>query len=102
MAKGGDRASKLQGDDPSFDAEVAKAVRAIPRGKVLSYGEVARRAGSPRAARAVARALGRERGLPWWRVIRADGTLAEAVAEEQARLLRAEGVTVEGKRVSRR
>lgn len=85
-----------------FDVEVAKVVRAIPRGAVLSYGDVARRAGAPRAARAVARALSRQHGLPWWRVIRADGTLAEAVADEQARLLRAEGVTVEGKRVSRR
>ncbi|HEY0838738.1 MAG TPA: methylated-DNA--[protein]-cysteine S-methyltransferase [Vulgatibacter sp.] len=85
----------------SFDAEVAKAVRAIPRGSVLSYGDVAKRAGAPRAARAVARALSRQSGLPWWRVIRSDGTLAEAVAEEQARLLRSEGVEIFGRRVHR-
>jgi methylated-DNA-protein-cysteine methyltransferase-like protein len=32
--------------------------------------------------------------VPWWRVIRADGTLAPSVAHEQARRLRAEGVEV--------
>jgi len=85
----------------TFDEEVARVVRAIPVGEVLSYGDVAKRAGAPLAARAVARSLGRSGGLPWWRVIRSDGTLAEAVAGEQARLLRAEGVRVVGRRVER-
>jgi len=85
--------------DLRFDEAVAKAVRAIPRGKVLSYTQVAARAGRPRAARAVAGALRRTMDLPWWRVIRADGTLAGAVADEQRRRLLAEGVRVEGLRV---
>lgn len=88
-------------DAVGFEAAVADAVRSIPYGVVLSYGQVAARAGNPRAARAVARALRRSSGLPWWRVARADGTLAEPVAGEQARLLRAEGVRVVGKRISR-
>lgn len=71
-----------------------EAVRAIPRGKVLAYGQVAARAGKPRAARAVARVLRHEGDLPWWRVVRADGTLAGAVAAEQEKRLRAEGVQV--------
>lgn len=85
----------------SFVAAVARIVRSIPAGEVLSYGDVAKRAGAPQGARAVARALSRTHGLPWWRVIRADGTLAEAVAAEQAHLLRAEGVRVADGRVVR-
>jgi methylated-DNA-protein-cysteine methyltransferase-like protein len=82
-----------------FDERVAQVVRSIPRGQVSSYGQVAARAGKPNGARAVVRALNRVRGLPWWRVIRSDGTLAEEVAEEQARRLRREGVRVRGRRV---
>jgi len=83
------------------DAEraVAKVVKAIPRGQLSSYGQVAKRAGLSAGARGVARALGRVEGLPWWRVIRSDGTLAPEVAAEQARRLRKEGVEVKGRRV---
>ncbi|WP_373047828.1 MGMT family protein [Vulgatibacter sp.] len=83
----------------SFEETVAKAVRSIPAGVVLSYAEVARRAGRPRGARAVARALRNLHGVPWWRVARADRTLAPEVAGEQAVLLRAEGVRIEGRRI---
>lgn len=83
----------------NFDQQVAEAVTAIPRGRVLSYGEVARRVGRPQGARAVVQALHRLRGVPWWRVVRADRTLAPPVAEEQAKLLRAEGVRIEGRRI---
>lgn len=37
--------------------------------------------------------------LPWWRVVRADGTLAAHKRDEQARKLRAEGLEVLGGRV---
>jgi methylated-DNA-protein-cysteine methyltransferase-like protein len=83
-----------------FDERVAKVVRSIRKGTVASsYGQVAASAGAPRGARAVVQALNRLRGLPWWRVIRSDGTLAPEVATEQARRLRAEGVVVRGRRV---
>jgi methylated-DNA-protein-cysteine methyltransferase related protein len=82
-----------------FDERVAKVVRSIRKGTVSSYGQVAAAAGAPRGARAVVQALNRLRGLPWWRVIRSDGTLAPEVAPEQARRLRAEGVVVRGRRV---
>jgi methylated-DNA-protein-cysteine methyltransferase-like protein len=64
-------------------------------GEVVSYGEVARRAGRSGAARAVGAFLA-EHGddLPWWRVIRADGSLADHKVREQERRLRAEGVEV--------
>lgn len=69
-------------------------------GEVVSYGEVARRAGRRGAARAVGAYLA-EFGsdLPWWRVVRADGHIAVHKAQEQARRLRAEGVDVIGGRV---
>ena len=57
----------------------------------LPYGEIALRAGKPGAARAVASALKRLDGLPWWRVARHDGSLAPQVAHLQAQLLRSEG-----------
>jgi methylated-DNA-protein-cysteine methyltransferase-like protein len=82
-----------------FAVRVDRVVRAIPRGKTLSYGAVAAFAGRPGGARAVVRALHSLKGVPWWRVIRADGTIAEEIAVEQARRLRAEGVRVTGRRV---
>ena len=85
-----------------FHLAVAKVVKAIPRGQTLSYAGVALRANKPGAARAVVRALVRVGGLPWWRVIRSDGTLAPEVAAEQSRHLRREGVSVRGRRVVRR
>lgn len=79
---------------------IAAAVRVIPAGCVLSYGAVAAAAGLPNGARAVARLLhaaSSSRGLPWWRVVRADGRIALPRGggfEEQAARLAAEGLMV--------
>jgi methylated-DNA-[protein]-cysteine S-methyltransferase len=65
-------------DRPAWDRLVLEAVRAIPRGQVASYGEIARRIGRPGAARAVGGAVGRNPvGLliPCHRVIAGDGSL---------------------------
>ncbi|GGK07429.1 MGMT family protein [Luteimonas terricola] len=84
---------------------ILAAVRAIPRGEVAGYGEVARRAGLPGRARWVARllAVSDDPGLPWHRVLRSDGRIAFPAGsdawEEQARRLRADGVEVVGGRV---
>ncbi len=75
-----------------FLAAVERAVRAIPRGETVSYARVALAAGRPGAARAVVRALHALEDLPWWRVLRSDGTLAPQVAAEQRRRLAQEGV----------
>jgi methylated-DNA-protein-cysteine methyltransferase related protein len=79
-----------------FSEVVMRAVRAIPRGEVRSYSQVALYAGRPGAARGVGRELRllQSPAVPWWRVVRADGTLAPEVAHEQARRLRSEGVEV--------
>jgi methylated-DNA-protein-cysteine methyltransferase related protein len=85
-----------------FARAVRRIVRGIPRGRVLSYGEVALRAGKPGGARAVVRALHQLEDVPWWRVVRKGGTLAPEVAWEQAQLLAAEGVKARAGRSARR
>jgi len=75
-------------------AEVLERVRAIPEGKVAAYGEIT--PGAPRhAGRVLSESL--EPDVPWWRVVRADGSLAKGL--RQKALLRAEGVRFRGDRV---
>ena len=84
---------------------ILAAVRAIPRGQVAGYGEVARRAGLPGRARLAAKVLSgnADPSLPWHRVLRSDGRIAfpegSSGFREQAKRLRAEGVKVERGRV---
>jgi len=71
-------------------------------GEVITYGEVAAEAGRPGAARAVGRILATsDTGYPWWRVVTSTGRLVPGHEAEHARRLRAEGVTVVGRRVAR-
>jgi methylated-DNA-[protein]-cysteine S-methyltransferase len=60
-----------------FREKVLAVVRKIPRGKTLRYKEVARRAGKPRAWRAVGNILNKNRDpkIPCHRVIRSNGSL---------------------------
>jgi methylated-DNA-protein-cysteine methyltransferase-like protein len=69
-------------------------VRAIPEGFVRTYGDVS--PGAPRFAGAVLFEVD-EPDLPWWRVVRADGSLAKGTRQRQ--LLIAEGVPFRGDRV---
>ena len=94
-------------DRPAWDRTVLAAVREVGPGRTASYGEVARRIGAPRAARAVGGALGRNpisMIIPCHRIIAADGTLGgyggtgwvdrdRELSRKEALLLR-EGVTV--------
>jgi methylated-DNA-protein-cysteine methyltransferase-like protein len=78
-------------------------VRRIPRGRVCTYGGVARRAGYPGASRQVVWALhsASANGLPWHRVLGAGGRIlltGESGLEQRFRL-QAEGVTFRGNRV---
>ena len=80
---------------------IERAIRAIPRGKVSTYGGVARAAGVPGAARQVAAVLRRGFGLPWQRVLGAGGAIkltADSAVEQRLRL-EAEGVRFRGRRV---
>ena len=84
----------------SFEAAVMAVIRALGPGEVASYGEVAEEAGFAGAARAVGNLLASNEGLPWWRVVRADGRLVSPHQEEQARLLEKEGIDLVGGRSS--
>jgi O-6-methylguanine DNA methyltransferase len=82
---------------------VIAVVRRIPPGRVASYGDIARLAGRPRAARAVGTIMRRSNapGVPCHRVIAADGRLAGygGAPEVKRMLLQAEGIVVRGMRV---
>ena len=86
----------------TFEESALRVMRALRPGEVVSYGDVARAAGYPGAHRAVGALLARGPvGIPWWRVVRADGHLSAPDVRDQARRLRAEGVTVVDGRVRR-
>ena len=85
----------------SFFENVYEAVQLIPRGKVATYGQIARMIGAPRSSRAVGYALHanpRPGVIPCHRVVNCEGRLAPAFAfggpEIQAQLLESEGVEV--------
>ncbi len=82
-------------------ARIRAAIRQIPRGKVSTYGAIARAAGFPGAARQVARAL-HSAGLPWQRVLGSGGEIklrGDSALEQRFRL-EAEGVRFRGKKVN--
>lgn len=91
--------------DLSAQKRILAAIRAIPKGAVAGYGDVARRAGLPGRARLVARLLSQNEDarLPWHRVLRSDGRIAFAQGSpqfiEQAARLAREGVAVANGRV---
>jgi len=69
-------------------------------GEVVSYGDVADTAGFPGRSRAVGTILGQtDVDVPWWRVVRADGSIATPRAVGQAALLRGEGAVIRHGRV---
>ncbi len=83
-------------------ARILATIRRIPKGKVSTYGAVARAAGYPRGARLVARALHAAYDVPWQRVLGAGGEIklrGESALEQRFRL-QAEGVTFRGRRVN--
>ena len=88
--------------DSATYRRIYRTVRRIPRGRVATYGQIARLAGLPNQARLVGYALHALRGaddktVPWHRVINARGeiSLTEFTgADLQRALLRAEGIVV--------
>jgi methylated-DNA-protein-cysteine methyltransferase related protein len=86
-----------------FKEKVIEIIRLVPRGKVVSYGQVAAYAGVPRAAREVGWILNGSENqhidLPWWRVVNNKGYLSIRGSNEndkslQKKLLEAEGIIV--------
>jgi methylated-DNA-protein-cysteine methyltransferase-like protein len=85
-----------------FRGSVLKIVSLVPKGKLVSYGQVAMMAGHPRAARQVGwvlHALPRGSKIPWQRVVNTNGYIPskgrEFEAMEQIIRLRSEGIEVD-------
>ena len=86
-----------------YAQRVLDAVEQIPRGHVMTYGDIAEWAGTgPRQVGAVLREYGGP--APWWRVVRADGSPAPLVARRALERLREDGVPLlaDGTRVDLR
>ncbi|MCM3493236.1 MGMT family protein [Paenibacillus lactis] len=83
-----------------FTQRVIEIIKSIPEGHVMTYGQVAQLAGSPRGARQVVRilhSLSRIHKLPWHRVVNAKGEIA--IQNDESRMmqelyLQGEGVSV--------
>jgi methylated-DNA-protein-cysteine methyltransferase-like protein len=94
------RPARPAGERPPESTErILALVASVPPGRVVTYRDVAEYLGlgSPRQ---VGRALGSvHAGIPWHRVVHADGTMAEPVRDRQRRLLLHEGVGMIGDRV---
>jgi methylated-DNA-protein-cysteine methyltransferase-like protein len=83
-----------------FTEKVISIIQSIPEGKIMTYGQIASHAGSPRGARQVVRilhAMSKKHRLPWHRVINSKGEISilEGEAYEmQVFLLQSEGIEV--------
>lgn len=83
-----------------FTARVVEIIQNIPEGNVMTYGQIAKAAGSPRAARQVVRVLhsmSRKHRLPWHRVVNSKGQIAlqdDESYQEQRFSLEAEGIEI--------
>ncbi|MGI8677804.1 MAG: MGMT family protein [Jatrophihabitans sp.] len=94
----GDRSSG-PGEPIGFAHQILACVERIPPGRVMTYGDVAEYVGL-RSARTVGQVLAADHGtVPWHRVMRSNGTLAEHLYTEQRQRLLAEGVQFTGEKV---
>ena len=99
------KTEERSGSSP-FTKDVIRLIRAIPEGRVATYGQIAALAGKPGAARGVVWILNsssKKYGLPWQRVVAAKGRIAFPARSDQAwrqtRALEAEGVAVESGKI---
>ncbi len=90
-------------DIPTFKKEVVNIVMAIPKGRLMTYGQIAALAGSPRAARIVGWiAHFGDPNLPWQRVVSKEGYLARGYpggVSGNSKALAREGVIAEDYKV---
>ena len=87
-----------------FTEKVLEIIKMIPRGKVMTYGQISSYAGNPRGARQVSRILhsmSEKHKLPWHRVINSKGgiSLTGEPGFIQSGMLESEGIEVINKKV---
>ncbi len=88
--------------DAAADRErrIVDVLMQLAEGEVTTYGDIAEVAGYPGRSRLVGRILAvTDHDVPWWRVVNAAGRIRTAEPDEQAALLRSEGVLVRDGRV---
>ena len=85
--------------DDDYAELVLSLVEQIPPGQVATYGDIAEMVGrgGPRQVGHVMAQVGG--GVPWWRVVRADGRPARSLEERGLRLLKADKTPLKGDRV---
>lgn len=86
--------AKVSINTANFRVHVYEVVRQIPRGKVATYGLIARLLGCPAHSRLVGKVMSltpQGEGIPAWRVVNSQGRLVPRW-DEQRTLLEAEGV----------
>jgi methylated-DNA-protein-cysteine methyltransferase related protein len=88
----------MKNAEPQFKEQVYALVHQIPKGRVMTYGQIAALCGHPYAARVVGGvAHWGDPELPWQRVVKKDGSLAEGYPggqEGHKQVLEAEGIAV--------
>ncbi len=90
---------KTSTEPTPLQRNIEAAVEKLTEGEVVSFGDIAARAGNPGASRAAGSVLARSADLPWWRVVYSDGHLPPCNPGLQAERLIGEGVTLKGFRV---
>ncbi|WP_039863493.1 MGMT family protein [Planococcus donghaensis] len=81
----------------TFTEKALNIIKQIPAGKIMTYGQVAAAAGSPRAARQVTRILhsmSNKHHLPWHRIVNRQGEIA--LNDEEARFFQRKSLQEEG------
>jgi len=87
-------------DPEAYVEAVLSLIETVPPGRVTTYGAVADAVGS-RGPRSVGRVMSTYgASVPWWRVVRADGSPASGHEAEALRRLAAEGTPLRGSRVA--
>ena len=96
------RLQRISTEPTELQLAIQAAVLELCEGEVVSFSDIAARAGRPKAARAAGAVLAKsEDTLPWWRVVYSDGHLPPCNPSLQAERLADEGVKLRGFRVIR-
>ena len=87
-----------------FTERVLNIIKSIPKGMVMTYGQIAAYEDHPRGARQVSRilhAMSTKHNLPWWRVINSKGSISLTGENGyiQGELLSQEGIEVLNKKI---
>jgi methylated-DNA-protein-cysteine methyltransferase-like protein len=96
------RTRSIRTEPTELQQQITEVVENLTPGEVVSFGDVAARAGRPDAARAAGTVLANSADtLPWWRVVYANGHLPPCNPGLQEQRLAEEGVQLSGYRVIR-